>query len=200
MQAIIISGPSGAGKSSLVKALFKSASNDLRGSIWISVSHTTRTKRQGEQEGVNYYYVSKEEFADNARRGRFLESAEVFGNLYGTSLDIINEKFAQEKFVILEIDCQGARQVRSILEKRSYSIFIKPPSISSLNDRLRERNQDDEKTIENRLNHAQHEISQADAFDLVITNDDFDVALLELTTAITKQIDSVKQKMKKETT
>ncbi len=173
-QLYIVSAPSGAGKTSLVAALLE---RDPR--ICVSVSHTTRPMRPGEQDGVNYNFVSKDEFLELAGQGVFLEHAEVFGNYYGTSELWVNDTLAQGKDVILEIDWQGAAQVR---RKRpdALSIFILPPSMEALEKRLRGRGQDPEDVIRRRLSEARSEMSHYAEFDFLVVNDAFDEAVADL--------------------
>jgi len=170
-----ISAPSGAGKTSLVNALL--ADNDPR--ICVSVSHTTRTPRPGEQNGVNYHFVDRDQFTAMRAEGAFLESAEVFGNLYGTSRDWVQAQLDLGKDVILEIDWQGAEQVKKQVSPTK-SIFILPPSLETLLQRLTSRGQDDQAIIEGRMQQARSEISHYGEADYLIINDDFEVALNDL--------------------
>jgi len=170
-----ISAPSGAGKTSLVNALLKD--NDPR--ICVSVSHTTRARRPGEQDGVNYHFVDRDTFIAMRERGVFLESAEVFGNLYGTSAHWVQEQLDAGRDVILEIDWQGAAQVRERISPLK-SIFILPPSLATLEQRLTSRAQDDEATIAGRMQQARDEISHYGDADYLIINEDFDRALEDL--------------------
>lgn len=170
----IISAPSGAGKTSLVKALLK-----LDKAIRVSVSHTTRAPRPGEQDGQDYNFVSHDAFDQMIGEGAFLEFAEVFENKYGTSQIWVKEQLAQGVDVILEIDWQGAQQVRRLM-KGVVSVFILPPSRQVLEKRLQGRGQDDESVIALRMSKAVDEMSHYPEFDYVIINDDFDQALAEL--------------------
>lgn len=170
-----ISAPSGAGKTSLVNALL--ALGDP--ALCVSVSHTTRTMRPGEQHGVNYHFVARDQFLVMRDAGDFLESAEVFGNLYGTSRLWVQEQLDQGMDVILEIDWQGAEQVRKLI-KPVKSIFILPPSLTTLQDRLTNRGQDDEATIAGRMQLAKNEISHYGEADYLVINDQFDSALDDL--------------------
>ncbi len=172
----IISAPSGAGKTSLVNALLKDGNDPL---LCVSISHTTRARRPGEVDGVNYHFVSVDAFRAMQRDDAFLESAEVFGNLYGTSRDWVQAQLEQGLDVILEIDWQGAAQVRQRMD-RSRSIYILPPSLASLRERLTGRAQDDEETINRRMRQATDEISHYDAADYVVINEDFATALQDL--------------------
>lgn len=169
-----ISAPSGAGKTSLVNALLNQG--DTR--LCVSVSHTTRPRRPGETHGVNYHFVSREEFLTMRAAGTFLESAEVFGNLYGTSALWVQSQLSSGMDVILEIDWQGADQVRQLIDTKG--IFILPPSLETLQHRLDSRGQDDQATIDRRMQQAHDEISHYEAADYLIINDDFDTALDDL--------------------
>ena len=173
-QLLIISAPSGAGKTSLIKALL-----DRDARVEVSVSHTTRPMRPGEQEGVNYFFVSQENFESMREAGAFFESAEVFGHFYGTSLTQLETRLSEGADVILEIDWQGAQQVRKLLPDSAW-LFILPPSIDALKTRLQTRGQDNDETIEVRMRAARDEMSHWDEADYLIINDDFDTALGEL--------------------
>ena len=177
----VVSAPSGAGKTSLVKALVESTPG-----LDVSVSHTTRPQRPGEENGVNYHFVSKDTFAQMLNDNAFLENAEVFGNLYGTSKASVQEQLDAGTDVILEIDWQGAEQVRRQLPE-SVSVFILPPSKSVLRERLDGRGQDSESVIQGRMDQAAEQISHHVEFDYLIINDDFDVALNELRALIHSQ-------------
>ena len=169
-----ISAPSGAGKTSLVNALLNQGDSRL----CVSVSHTTRPRRLGETHGVNYHFVSREEFLTMRAAGTFLESAEVFGNLYGTSALWVQSQLSSGMDVILEIDWQGADQVRQLIDTKS--IFILPPSLETRQQRLDSRGQDDQATIDRRMQQARDEISHYGAADYLIINDDFHTALDDL--------------------
>ena len=170
----IIAAPSGAGKTSLVKALLEST-----GGIEVSVSYTTRPRRPGEQDGINYHFVDLQTFRRMIANDEFLEHAEVFGNRYGTARANILERLQQGVDVILEIDWQGARQVRQRLPE-AVGIFIVPPSREILEQRLRSRGQDSQETIERRMQDAVNEISHYNEFDYLVVNDEFEIALAEL--------------------
>jgi len=170
----IVSAPSGAGKTSLVTALIKA---DPR--VSVSVSHTTRAKRPGEEHGVNYHFVSHDEFKALIAKGDFLEHAEVFGNFYGTSRSALQEVLDRGNDLILEIDWQGAQQVRKLMPE-ARSVFILPPSRQALRERLDGRGQDSEAIIAGRMKEAVSEMVHYDEYEYVIINDDFDVALEEL--------------------
>lgn len=170
----IVSAPSGAGKTSLVKALI-----DAEPNIRVSVSHTTRGMRPGEVDSVNYNFVTREEFVQMLEHGDFLEHAEVFGNLYGTSQRWVQQTLAEGHDLILEIDWQGAQQVRHLMPQ-ARSIFILPPSQRALRQRLDNRGQDSEEIIERRMREAVSEMSHYVEYDYLVINDDFAVALDDL--------------------
>ncbi|MFC0669707.1 guanylate kinase [Azotobacter chroococcum] len=170
----IISAPSGAGKTSLVKALI-----DALPQVRVSVSHTTRSMRPGEVEGVNYHFVERPTFLGMLERGEFLEYAEVFGNLYGTSQLWLEQTLAEGFDLILEIDWQGAQQVRRLLPQ-AQSIFILPPSQEALRQRLTNRGQDSDEIIERRMREAVSEMSHYLEYDYLVINDDFAHALEDL--------------------
>ena len=170
----IVSAPSGAGKTSLVSALLKSNRH-----IALSVSYTTRTPRTGEVDGKDYHFVSRERFLEMAKHGDFIESAEVYGNLYGTSQSWIEKELASERDILLEIDWQGAEQVRRLMP-HVISIFILPPSLSALETRLQGRGQDSAEVIARRMQAARDDISHVAEFDYVIINDKLDEALKQL--------------------
>ena len=173
-QLFIISAPSGAGKTSLVKALL-----NLLPEVRVSISHTTRSMRSGEVDGKDYYFTSIEKFTAMMEREEFLEHAKVFDNFYGTSQASVQSQLDQGIKVILEIDWQGAAQVRERMDQTK-SIFILPPSKAELESRLRNRGQDNEEVIARRMQDAQSEIRHFDEFNFVILNDDFERALKEL--------------------
>jgi guanylate kinase len=175
----VVAAPSGAGKSSLVNALLKQD-----GSIRLSVSFTTRAPRPGETHGREYHFVSQEDFAARKAGGEFLETAEVHGNWYGTSRPWIEQQLADGHDVLLEIDWQGARQVRRHFP-RAVGVFILPPSMEALKARLDQRGQDRPEVIERRLNAARGEIAHAPEFDYVIINERFEQALAELAAIVT---------------
>jgi guanylate kinase len=170
----IISAPSGAGKTSLVKQLVADLAN-----LAVSVSHTTRPMRSGERHGRDYYFVSMADFQARLEKQAFLEHALVFDNFYGTAQQTVEENLHKGLDVILEIDWQGARQVKKIIPD-SLSIFILPPSTAVLQHRLRSRGQDDEQVIARRMREAVAEISHYEEFDYLVVNDDFEQALTEL--------------------
>jgi len=178
-QVFMVVAPSGAGKSSLVNALL--ARDD---DICLSVSCTTRPPRPGEVDGREYHFIDLAEFRRRKDQGEFLESAEVHGNFYATSRREIENRLAQGKDVLLEIDWQGARQVRAIFAN-AVGIFILPPSIDALDERLHKRGQDSPSVIKRRLLAAGSEIAHAPEFDYVIINQNFDEALGELQAVVT---------------
>lgn len=170
----VIAAPSGAGKTSLVNALLK-----RRPELHVSISHTTRPKRPNEEHGREYYFVSVEEFERLVREGQFLEHARVFDNYYGTGREPVEARLAKGQNVVLEIDWQGARQVRAALPECA-TIFILPPSRRALEERLRARNTDSEEVIQRRLRDAVGDMSHWKEFDYVVVNDDFERAVSEL--------------------
>ena len=174
----VLSAPSGAGKTSLVKSLLESTDN-----LCVSISHTTRAMRPGEDDGVNYHFVSVDVFKAMLDESDFLEHAEVFGNFYGTSRSFVEQTLKTGKDVILEIDWQGAQQIRRIFPE-SISIFILPPSREALESRLRGRGQDPEPVIQTRLSKAKEEMSHFVEYDYLVINDQFDQALTQLRSII----------------
>lgn len=177
----IVSAPSGAGKTSLVKALLKADP-----AIRLSVSYTTRPPRSGEHDGRDYHFVARHDFEKMLANGEFLEHAEVYGNFYGTSKASIARDLKAGHDTLLEIDWQGASQVKQHFPQ-SISVFILPPSFAALRTRLTARAQDSSEVIERRLAAAAHDVAHAEAFDYIIVNDDFDHALQDLV-AITRSI------------
>jgi len=177
----IVSAPSGAGKTSLVKALLKTDP-----AIRLAVSYTTRAPRPGETDGRDYHFVDHSRFEAMLAEGEFLEHAEVYGNFYGTSKGSIRRDLNAGHDILLEIDWQGAAQIKAHFPE-SASVFILPPSFNSLRTRLKGREQDTEETIERRLAAAAHDVAHADAFDYIMVNDDFDQALQDLV-AITRSV------------
>jgi guanylate kinase len=170
----IISAPSGAGKTSLVHALLTAQPN-----VVVSVSHTTRRMREGEVDGRDYHFVDEPVFRQMVDDGEFLEHATVFGNSYGTSRQHIQTQLDAGKDVILEIDWQGARQIRQLVSD-CRSIFILPPSIQALRDRLKGREQDSAEVIESRMREAVSEMTHYAEFEYIVINDDFEQAREEL--------------------
>ncbi len=180
----IISSPSGAGKSSLLSALLQQHNRD--GRMQISISHTTRAMRPGEENGVHYHFVDKAEFQAQIARNAFFEWAEVFGNYYGTSRETIERCLSQGIDVFLDIDWQGARQIRALMPEAK-SIFILPPSLPILEQRLHGRGQDSAEVIANRMAKATDEMSHYDEYDYLIINDDFADSLTRLASIVTAE-------------
>jgi len=174
----VIAAPSGGGKTSLISALL-----EMDESVRLSVSHTTRQPRPGEKDGVHYHFVDETSFLDLVERDAFLEHARVFGNRYGTGREAVEEQLAAGCDVLLDIDWQGARQIRGSFPS-CRSIFIIPPSMEALRLRLKRRGQDSEEVIVRRMRKARAEISHWDEFDYLIINDDFDEALHDLHSVI----------------
>lgn len=170
----VIAAPSGAGKTSLVNALLQ-RKPELR----LSISHTTRSMRPTEADGREYYFVSVDEFRDRLARGQFLEHAQVFDNYYGTGRQPVEEHLAKGADVILEIDWQGARQVRAAMPE-CVSVFILPPSRRALEERLRNRRTDSPEVIARRLRDAVGDMSHWNEFDYVVVNEDFEHAVSDL--------------------
>ncbi len=170
----IISAPSGAGKTSLIKALLKSVED-----IKVSVSHTTRKRRPNEIDGEDYHFITIDKFRKMLAEGDFLEYAEVFGNFYGTSQQAVESMINQGTDVILELDWQGARQIQQKMPK-AIRIFILPPSLEALHQRLHNRAQDDHSVIDQRMQEAKQEMSHFDEYQFVIINDVFEEAFIEL--------------------
>ena len=183
----LISAPSGAGKTSLVDAMLENASSGSGAhkdsKLCVSISHTTRPKRPGEEDGKNYHFVTEDQFQQLRKENAFLESAEVFGNLYGTSRLWVEEQLEKGWDVILEIDWQGASQVQTLLPD-AVSIYILPPSLETLHERLTNRGQDDKEVIEKRMAEAVNEISHFAQADFIIINEVFDNALEDLEAVI----------------
>jgi guanylate kinase len=175
----VISSPSGGGKTSLIKKLLEDPRSE--GTV-LSISHTTREKRLNEKDGVDYFFTDKKSFQDKIKKNDFLEYATVFDNYYGTSQETVNTLASQGKTVILELDWQGAKQVKSKIP--CYLIFLLPPSIDDLKKRLIDRNLDESEIIEKRINEAKNEISNSEIYDFLILNDKFETALQDLKTVI----------------
>lgn len=170
----IVSAPSGAGKTSLIKALV-----DSQAQIRVSVSHTTRAMRPGEVDGVNYHFTERQAFIEMLERDEFLEHAEVFGNLYGTSQRWLEQTLREGLDLILEIDWQGAQQVRRLMPQAK-SIFILPPTPEALRQRLTNRGQDSDDIIDVRMREAVSEMSHYVEYDYIVINDEFTRALDDL--------------------
>ena len=173
---LVLSGPSGAGKSTIINA----ASDEI-GEYYFSISTTTRAPRAGEQEGRDYFFVSREQFEEDIKAGNFLEYAQVHGNYYGTSLKPVYKALEANKLVIFDIDVQGHRLVRAKLDDITTSAFITPPTLSELEKRLRLRCTDDEEVIRKRLENAKKEIHAVGEYDFAIVNDDVSSAAEEFT-------------------
>ncbi len=170
----VISAPSGTGKTTLVKKLVETLPN-----ITVSISHTTRTKRPAETHGINYYFVDEKKFRHMIEHGEFLEYATVFNNFYGTSRSWVENTLKNGIDVILEIDWQGCQQIQCLFPD-CISIFILPPSLAALAQRLKNRNQDDASIIEKRLADAQAAVSHITEYNYIVVNDDFQHAVSEL--------------------
>ena len=165
---IIITGPSGVGKGTVVKELL-----DRNKDIWLSISATTRNPRIGEKDGENYYFISDEKFKDMIDKKEFLEWAQFAGNYYGTPLSTVNEKIEKGFIVLLEIEVEGAKQIKEKFPE-ALSIFLLPPSKAELEKRIRNRGTEKEEAIDRRLTRADYEIASSDEFDFVLTNHDVD--------------------------
>jgi len=179
-QLFVISAPSGTGKTSLI---YKILDEQLASKTKLGISCTTREKRENEEEGVSYFFLSEEEFNKNIEEGNFLEFAEVFGNLYGTPKDWVVSTISEGFDVILELDVQGAVQVKNTYPDTK-TIFIIPPSYEDLKNRLIKRDQDSVETIKKRLAEAKQEVISGKDFDHLITNDNFDLAFEDLKCAM----------------
>jgi len=182
----IISAPSGAGKTSLAQALIANVANAK-----MSISHTTRQRRSGEFDGVDYFFVSQAEFLDMTEEGVFLEHAEVYGNYYGTSRRAVEDMLTQGINVLLDIDWQGARLVREQMPE-AISISILPPSIEELERRLRSRGSDSEDVIQSRMRQAYDEMRHSKEADFQVLNDDFNQALNDLTLILAGESDKLR--------
>lgn len=183
---IVIAGPSGVGKGKISKALVEHFNG------WFSVSLTTREKRDGEIEGKDYFYVTKEEFEEKIKDNDFLEYATYNNNYYGTLKSKINEKLASKIDVFTELEVKGARNIKNIY-KDSVLIYILPPSLKELEDRLRGRNTEDEETIQKRMNITREELKQIDIFDYAVVNDDLEKTIQK----VINIIESEKYKVKR---
>jgi guanylate kinase len=177
----IVAAPSGCGKTSLVKALIEKTED-----LCVSVSHTTRQSRPGEEHGKNYFFVSQQEFDQINQDNGFIESAQVFDNYYGSAKQTVKDLLASGTDVILEIDWQGARQVKETF-KEAIGIFILPPSEQALRERLTGRGQDDQAIVDRRMRDAVSEMKHYNEFDYLVINDDFEVALEDLSKIIQAQ-------------
>lgn len=180
----IISSPSGAGKSTLCDRLRRQEEER----VWMSVSATTRPRRSSEVEGQDYFFVSRQQFERMAENGDFLEHAEVFGNLYGTPREAVEARLAAGIDVLFDIDWQGATQIRrNTTGQGVVSIFILPPNLNTLEDRLRRRAQDDEDTVQFRMSRAREEIAHWSEYDYVLINDDLDACFRRLSAIVTAE-------------
>ncbi|MFW9258284.1 guanylate kinase [Nostoc sp. KVJ20] len=177
---IVLTGPSGVGKGTLMRSLL-----ERHPELYYSVSVTTRSPRPGEIDGKNYYFISRSKFEQLVAEGEFLEWAEFAGNYYGTPREAVLNQIHSGKLVVLEIELEGARQIRASFPS-ALSIFILPPSFDELEKRIRSRAQDSEEAIARRLLRAQEEIQAADEFDIQIVNDDFETALNDIETVLFK--------------
>jgi guanylate kinase len=175
---IVVSAPSGAGKSTLCTRLLKDCSHRLS----LSVSTTSRSPRGQEQNGREYFFVEADHFLTEINRGRFAEWALVHGNYYGTSRDTLEQFWSNRHHVLLDIDVQGAESLRKQYPNQMLSVFIAPPSLEVLEQRLRGRGTDSDATIQKRMNNAVMELGRQSEFDQVVVNDDFDTAYLQLKT------------------
>ena len=174
---LVLSGPSGAGKSTIINH-----ASDAIGEYYFSISTTTRKPRAGEEDGVDYYFVSHEAFEEGIKAGDFLEYATVHGNYYGTSLKAVNEALLEGKLVIFDIDIQGHRLVRAKMGDYVTSAFITPPTLLELEERLYARATDDKSIIERRIENAKEEIKAVHEFDFVIINDKVEMAAAKFAT------------------
>ncbi len=178
---VVVSGFSGAGKGTVLAQVLA-----RRPDLYFSVSFTTRPPRQGEQDGVNYHFVTREEFQARISRGEFLEYAEYVGNYYGTSMQVIREKLEQGIDVILEIEIQGAAKVREKMPE-AVSLFLVPPSFEELSRRLRSRGTDSEEKIQQRLEVARREVREIEQYDYIVVNDTVDRAVEEILAILTAE-------------
>ncbi|MBU7583705.1 MAG: guanylate kinase [Nostoc sp. TH1S01] len=175
---IVLTGPSGVGKGTLMRSLLQ-----RHPQLYYSVSVTTRSPRPGEIDGKNYYFINRSKFEQLVAQGEFLEWAEFAGNYYGTPREAVVDQIQSGKLVVLEIELEGARQIRASFPN-ALSIFILPPSFEELEKRIRGRGQDSEEAIARRLTRAKAEIAAADEFDIQIVNDDFETALKAIEVAL----------------
>ena len=190
---LVLSGPSGAGKSTIIEK-----SSHQIGDYYFSISTTTRSPREGEQNGVDYYFVTKEQFEEDIKAGEFLEYATVHGNYYGTSLKPVNQALSEDKLVIFDIDIQGHRLVEAKMGDLVTSAFITPPTLSELEKRLYGRSTDDTDIIKKRIAIAKEEIKAIGEFDFVIINDTIENATAQFTTiANASRLKLSKEELKK---
>lgn len=167
MSILILSGPSGSGKSTLCSVIMQNIPN-----VYFSISSTTRKPREGERDGIDYHFLSQEEFLRDIERGDFLEWAEVHSNYYGTSLKPVQKALEEGKIVVFDVDVQGHHNIKKHYGKSAISVFVTTPSKQVLEERLRGRGSDDDTVIEKRLTHAYNEMQHIDEFDFLIINDD----------------------------
>ena len=184
---LILSAPSGAGKTSLARALIEKVPNTS-----MSISHTTRNCRAGEQHGVDYFFVTEDEFQAMIASDQFLEHAKVYDRSYGTSRQNIEELLQKGVNVLLDVDWQGARAVKNLMSE-AISVSILPPSREELEKRLRDRGRDPEEVIEKRMRQAESEMSHCREADYIILNDDFDLALQDLHYVLQGQTDKIRK-------
>ncbi len=184
---VILSGPSGCGKSTVIDRLMARGDLPLR----LSVSATTRPRRPGEQEGVHYHFWTRDQFERELHKGAFLEHAQVHGNYYGTLRREVEPSRQRGIGVLLDIDVQGAEQVRRQCSDQ-YSIFLRPPSLATLEARLRSRGTEDEAAVERRLAAARHELDRAGEFDEIVVNDDLEKAVADIHAILVRQFEGGK--------
>lgn len=191
---IVVCAPSGAGKTTLVDALLQAMPN-----LKLSISHTTRPIRPGEQDGINYYFVTETDFKKLLDARDFLEYAKVYDNYYGTSKVWVEEQLKQGSDIILELDWQGAQQIKAMYHNKATFIYILPPSLDGLQERLKKRGQDKPEIIEKRLSKAKEDIAHYNEFDYLIVNDNLTSAteqLISIITSLSLTIDVQKLKLK----
>lgn len=188
----IFSAPSGSGKTTILKPILEK----LKDKFGFSISATTRPAREGEKDGVDYYFISQEKMREHIKKDDFLEWEEVYpGKYYGTFKSELDRIWAQGKYVIFDIDVKGGVNIKNILKNQACSVFIMPPSIEELENRLRKRNTESEDTLKERLSRAEMEISLSENFDYVVCNDELEVAIARVEEIITQQMNdwNVKQ-------